>query len=65
MDGSSNQQWQAAKQEVASNGDVGNFGNSYTFENLLTELYTTDVSTIDQLDLTERMYAYLSASAWA
>ncbi|KAH7680161.1 hypothetical protein AAVH_41468, partial [Aphelenchoides avenae] len=52
MDGSSNQQWRAAKQEVASSSDAG---NPYTFEDLLAELYSTDVSSTDQVDLTERM----------
>lgn len=58
MDGSSNQQWRAAKQEVASSSDAG---NPYTFEDLLAELYSTDVSSTDQVDLTERMYVDLSA----
>lgn len=60
MDGSSNHHWRAAKQEVASVSDVG---TSYTFGDLLTELYSTDVSSTDQMDLTERMYVDLSFSS--
>ncbi|KAH7716301.1 homeobox protein extradenticle-like [Aphelenchoides avenae] len=52
MDTSSNQQWRATKQEALSGSDVG---HSYTFQDLLAELYSTDVSSTNQVDLTEHM----------
>lgn len=58
MDTSSNQQWRATKQEALSGSDVG---HSYTFQDLLAELYSTDVSSTNQVDLTEHMYVDLSA----